>query len=137
MKFALNVEGGYTPPAYNPNTWDVEVRPVAEWRFSNFDIDVNPIIDFTFTGPSGGVPHFNPAAATRFTVLGTVDLGVEYYATFGPLSSFEPVSKEGQYIFETLDLVRWPEWRVRAGLGEGLTAGSNPLTVTTILGHFF
>jgi hypothetical protein len=137
VRFATNVEGGYTPPAYNPNTWDLEVRPVAEWRFWDFDIDVNPVIDFTFTGPSAGFPQFDPAAAVRYTLLGTLDLGVEYYASFGAFGRFEPVAKEGQYIFETMDLVRWPAWRVRAGLGEGLTPNSNPLTVTTVLGHFF
>ncbi len=73
----------------------------------------------------------------RYTLLGTLDFGVEYYPSFGPFAGFEPVPKQGQHIFETLDLVRWPEWGVRAGLGEGFTAGSNALTVTTILGHFF
>jgi hypothetical protein len=137
VKLAVNVEGGYTPSEYNPNTWDLEVRPVAEWRWSSFDIDVNPIVDITFTGPSAGIPQLNPAAALRYTVLGSLDLGLEYYASLGPVNGLSPVAKQGHYLFESLDLVRWPFWRVRAGLGEGLTAWSNPLTVTTILGHFF
>lgn len=137
LTFGVNFEGGYTPPAYDPGTWVFEIRPSAEWRAGAFDLDLNPILDIDFEGPSAGVPRFEPAAAARYTLLGTVDLSAEYYANFGPLSGFEPVARQGQYLFETLDLVRWPEWRVRAGLGEGLTSGSNPLTVTTIVGHFF
>ena len=67
----------------------------------------------------------------------TVPMDLLVKKPFRITRGFEPVSKEGHYIFETLELVRWPAWRVRAGLGEGLTSGSNPLTVTTILGHFF
>ncbi len=137
LGFAVNLEGGYAPPAYNPAMWDLEIRPIAEWRFSNFDIDLNPILDITFEGPSAGVPRFEPAAAVRYTLLHTLDLGAEYYASYGPISGLDPVARQGQYIFETLDLVRWPAWRARVGFGEGLTAGSNPLTVTTIFGHFF
>lgn len=137
LRFGGNFEGGYTPPEYGPATWDFEFRPIAEWRLGGFDIDLNPILDVPFDGPSPGVPRFEPAAAVRYTLLDTLDLGAEYYASYGPVSRFDPVAKQGQYVFETLDLVRWPAWRARVGLGEGLTAGSNPLTVTTIFGHFF
>ncbi len=136
FKFGVNLEGGYTPPSYNPNTSDIEFRPIAEWHISNFDVDVNPVLDFPLTGPAAGVPRFQPSAAARYTLLGTVDLGLEYYADAGSIRHLEPVEREGHYLFETLELVKWAAWKLRAGLGEGLTSGSNPLTVTTIVGHF-
>jgi hypothetical protein len=137
LKFGVNFEGGYVPPEYDPGAWIFEVRPIAEARWGDFDFDVNPIFTVGFDGPSAGVPRFEPAAAVRYTVLETVDLGLEYYAAFGPLDRVAPVSKQGQYVFETVDLVRWPAWRARIGVGEGLTSGSNTLTFTSMIGHFF
>lgn len=137
FRFGINFEGGYVPPSYDPGTWMFEVRPIAEWRIASFDIDLNPVVTFNFEGPSAGVPRFDPAAAMRYTLFATIDVGLEYYASFGPLSGFSPTEKQGHYVFETLDLVRWPAWIVRAGLGEGLTSASNPFTVTTKLGHLF
>jgi hypothetical protein len=69
LKLGVNFEGGYTPPAYDPGTWVFEIRPIAEWRLGELDIDVNPIVDFNFQGSTSGVPRFEPAAAARYTVL--------------------------------------------------------------------
>jgi hypothetical protein len=137
LQLAVNFESGYVPPQYDPGTWLFEVRPIAELKVGSFDFDVNPIVTFGFAGPGAGIPRIEPAAAVRYMLLKTVDLGVEYYAAFGRVDGFTPIAKQGHYVFETVDLVRWPAWRVRLGVGEGLTSGSNPVTITTMFGHFF
>lgn len=119
------------PPAYKFNS-PVDRRPGAQAaEGTNL-----PRPDRVCGWQKGRLARYS-AAAVRYTFFGTLDGGLEYYAMLGPLSGFDPVTKQRHTIFETMDLVRWPAWRLRAGLGEGLTAGSNPLTVTTILGHFF
>ena len=49
----------------------------------------------------------------------------------------DPHSEERHYAFEVVDVVRWPEWILHAGPGEGLTPASTWLIVTTILGQVF
>jgi hypothetical protein len=35
FKLGVNVEGGYTPPPYDPGTGTFEIRPIAEWRIAD------------------------------------------------------------------------------------------------------
>jgi hypothetical protein len=137
FKLGVNFEGGYVPPEYDPGAWVFEVRPVVEARFGDIDLDVNPIVAVGFEGPERRIPRLEPAAAARYTLLDAVDLGLEYYASLGPVNGFRPLAKQGHYVYETVDIVRWRAWKLRAGVGEGVTAGSNPVTFTTVVGHYF
>lgn len=137
IRFAVNVEGGYDPPTFDPGKSALEVRPIAEMHVGDFDFDLNPVLAANGRGAHAGVPRFEPSGAVRYTVLRTVDLSVEYYAALGPVDRFAPLPAQQHTILEAVDLVRWPRWIVRAGVGEGLTSSSNGLVVTTMLGHFF
>jgi hypothetical protein len=136
IRFAANFEGGYDPPAYDPGKSALEIRPIAEMRLGPFDFDLNPVLATNGEGARAGVPRLEPSGAVRFALLHTVDLSVEYYAALGPLNGFLPLDKQSHTIFEAVDLVRWPHWVVRAGIGEGLTESSNGIIFTTMLGHF-
>jgi hypothetical protein len=48
-----------------------------------------------------------------------------------------PLAHQRHYVFETVEVVRWPEWIVHAGVGEGLTSASTRWIVTSIVGHVF
>jgi hypothetical protein len=96
VTFAVNVEGGYTPPAYNPNTWDVELRPVAEWRFSYFDIDANPIIDFTFTGPSASSRQWTLSGGRHGGCAAGLARGSRLEATRSPSPPSSVTSSESE-----------------------------------------
>ena len=135
--FAINVEGGYQPARIDPARWGTEIRPVIDWTRAWFDVDVNPIIAFGWSGDHAGVPQLQPAASVRATIAETVAPGVEYYAQLGPLSDIPPVAEQRHYVFQTVDVVRWPEWIVHLGFGEGLTSASTRWIVTSILGHVF
>lgn len=137
IHLAANVEGGYDPPAFDPGRSALEVRPVAELRLGAFDFDLNPVLAFSGRGAHAGVPRFEPSGAVRYNLFHTVDLSAEYYAELGQVNGFAPLPRQRHMILEAVDLVRWPSWIVRAGIGEGLTSSSNGFVVTTMLGHFF
>jgi hypothetical protein len=86
---------------------------------------------------SAGIPQLQPALALRLLFAGLVQPSVEYYAQLGPVSHFVPLAWQRHYIFETIDVVRWREWIVHIGVGEGLTSASSRFIVTSLLGHHF
>jgi hypothetical protein len=135
FSLAVNLEAGYSPAGYDPARWSCEVRPIVEWHPGNWDIDFNPVLGFGLTGAHAGVPSFEPAAQVRYEFERAFTLGLEYYGATGPLDAVEPVDRQGHYLFETVDFIRWPKWIVHFGVGQGLTPGASPLVVTTIVGR--
>jgi hypothetical protein len=67
--------------------------------------------------------------------LGPVALGVEYYATLGPIAAIAPWSQQEHQIFEVLDLLSVEHFEVNFGVGEGLTQSSAGVVVKAILGY--
>jgi hypothetical protein len=137
VQLALNLEAGYSPAGYDPTRWSAEARPIIEWHPGHWDIDFNPVFAFPLTGAHAGVPSFEPAAQVRYELEHALTLGLEYYGATGPLTAVEPVDRQGHYVFETVDIIQWPKWIVHFGIGQGLTTGSSPVILTSIVGHRF
>jgi hypothetical protein len=71
-----------------------------------------------------------------YKVHEAVSFGFEYYANLGPFSSgFLPLSEEEHYLYEVFNLLAVTRLELNAGVGEGLTAGSNRLIFKMILGY--
>jgi hypothetical protein len=81
--------------------------------------------------------RFEPCGAVRYNLDAMLDLSVEYYADLGPVSGFDASVHQQRYVFEAVDVIGSRTWTFRVGLGEGLTSNSNPITITTIVGHYF
>jgi hypothetical protein len=65
-----------------------------------------------------------------------VSFGFEYYTNLGPFSSgFLPLREEEHYLYEVFNLLSVKRLELNAGVGEGLTAGSNRLIFKMILGY--
>lgn len=100
-----------------------------------FAFAFNPILDFDLAGAgAGGWPSFEPALSALFVVDGLLSAGLEYYGDLGPLDQTSPPSAQQHYLFEVLNVLRWPRIELNVGVGEGLTAASNPFVVKMILG---
>jgi len=54
-----------------------------------------------------------------------------------PIGYIPPLSAQQHDVFEAVELVRWPALGLRLDVGEGLTAGSNPVVIATRVGRFF
>lgn len=64
-----------------------------------------------------------------------MSVGVEYYSNLGPFSGFLPLDQQEHYLFEVFNLLSIPHFELNAGVGEGLTDGSNRLVFKAIVGY--
>jgi hypothetical protein len=136
-RLGVNLEVSYLPPAYDADRWGSEVRPILAWHDRDWLFAFNPILDQSFAGSDARQgPSFQPAfkVARR---AGPVALGIEYYATLGPLSAILPWSQEEQQVFEVVDLWSVDRLEINVGVGEGLTEASAGLVFKAIIGWEF
>jgi hypothetical protein len=134
-RLGLNVELSYLPRAYDRDRWGSELRPIVAWHDATWLLALNPILDQALQGSDASRgPSLQPAVKVART-LGPVALGVEYYATLGPIAAIAPWSQQEHQIFEVLDLLSVEHFEVNFGVGEGLTQSSAGVVVKAILGY--
>lgn len=63
-----------------------------------------------------------------------LSVGVEVYASLGPVDGWLPLAEQEHYIFEVVNVLAWRGVEINVGIGEGLTAASNDLIAKAILG---
>ncbi len=99
---------------------------------------VNPALERTWHGPdvNQGV-GFAPGVKVGYDFTKQVSGGVEYYADYGLLGSFDPLHQQQQQIFAVTDLNVSPKWEINFGIGIGPTAGTDHLIVKGIVGRRF
>lgn len=137
LRWGLNIEISDLPPSYDPNRWGAEVRPIVAYATptGRFAFAFNPILDFDLSGAAAtGWPSFEPALSALFVEDGLLSVGLEYYGDLGPIDQPSRASAQQHYLFEVLNVLRWRRLELNFGVGEGLTATSNPFVVKMILG---
>jgi len=136
-RLGMNFEVSYLPPTYDHDKWGSEIRPILAWHDPDWLFVLNPILDQPLAGSDASQgPSFQPALKVARTV-GPVALGIEYYATLGPITNVAPWSDEQQQIFECVDLLSVEDFELNAGVGEGLTTSSEGVVFKVILGYEF
>ena len=71
------------------------------------------------------------------TVSRNVALGLEYYASLGPVKHLDRWSDQQQQIFPVIDVDLGPRWEFNFGVGFGMTPSTDRLIVKMILGYRF
>jgi hypothetical protein len=121
--------------SYNARRWDTtrvtsEIRPIIGWHLKLVDIFVNPIVDTAYDGVKNLV--FVPSARVAYNFGSRWAMAVEEYADYGPVREFHPAGEQAHQIYCVVDAnVRG--WEVEAGIGAGLTANSDRVTLKLIL----
>lgn len=137
LRLGINVELSLLPATYDRSRWGAEVRPIAAWEDDRWIFAVNPNLGMSLAAPDGQEgPSFEPGAMAKLKLAG-IALGVEYFASLGPVRSFLPIAQQEHYVFETIDVLSWRGMELNVGLGEGLTAASNSIVLKTIIGYAF
>jgi hypothetical protein len=131
LGFALNVELGQVPPAYEAGHGGVELRPIFDLKAGRFYLSINPIIGFDFAGGDAGFPQFEPEAAMTVRLFGTTELGVEYYGAIGPIHRPAPAAEQVHRLFGIVNYVRGA-FGIQLGIGYGF-AGGDKWIVKSIL----
>ena len=111
--------------------WDTtrftsEVRPIIGWHLKPIDIIINPIVDTAYDGL--GNPEFVPAARIAYNFKSGWTLAAEEYDDYGPVSAFLPRTEQVHQFYGVVDRT-WKAWDIEAGIGVGLTNGSDRLTL--------
>ncbi len=135
---SVSNEVGYQRAAYSPDTWTWEIRPIVDKKIGRWYLAFNPALDRSWHGPSvnKGV-EFSPNAKFSYDFTKKISGGIEYYAAWGPITGFDPLHDQQQQIVPAIDLDHGPNWEFNAGLGVGVTAGTDHLIVKCIVGRRF
>ena len=84
--------------------------PIATWRSAGGRVyaSVNPIVDFSLAGCRGAAKRrpFEPAATMCYVFPGLMSVGVEYYASFGALGTWQPLEEQEHYLFQVINVVQ-------------------------------
>ncbi len=137
LRWGVNLEISDLPARFDPHRWGAEIRPILAYTTPErrFAFAFNPILDFDLAGAgAGGWPSFEPALSALVVVEGLLSAGLEYYGDLGPIDQPLPPSAQQHYLFEVLNVLAWRRIELNVGVGEGLTAASNPFVVKMILG---
>jgi hypothetical protein len=121
--------------SFNAKRWDTkgftsEIRPIIGWHLKPIDIIINPILDTAYDGL--GNLEFVPAARVAYNFKSGWAAAMEEYDDFGPMHGFLPAPEQVHQIYAVVDRT-WKTWDIEAGVGVGMTNGSDRLTLKLIL----
>ena len=102
---SLSMEIGYQRPAFSPDTWTWEIRPIIDKKIGPWYFAFNPALDRSFHGPgvNQGVT-FSPNVKFSYDFTKKIAGGLEYYASYGPLGGFDALRNQQQQFFPTIDV---------------------------------
>lgn len=135
---SLSNEVGYQRRQFSTDTWTWEIRPIVDKQLGRWYLSFNPTVDRSLHGASETKGfEFSPNFKFSYDVVKQVSLGLEYYGSLGPITSFDPVAQQQQQIFPTIDLSVSPKWEFNFGVGVGMTRSTDHMIIKMILGRRF
>jgi hypothetical protein len=132
---SLSTEIGYQKLMFFPRQWLTELRPIIDKKINRFYFALNSTIDLSLDKNQHDGLQFNPCFKTNYEINKRVSLGLEYYGGLGPFKKFDPIQKQKHMLFGAIDLDFDPDWEFNAGMGYGLTTGTDKWIVKLILGR--
>jgi hypothetical protein len=133
--YGMNFEFSYNARHWDPSRFTSEIRPIIGWHLHPVDIIVNPILDNSWKGGFQNL-DFAPEARVAYNFPSPWAIAVEEYADLGPLRNFYPLGQQSNQIYAVFDH-NSKALNVEAGVGFGLTAGSDKVTLKLILSRDF
>ena len=135
---SLSAEIGYQRRRYSSDSWTVELRPIIDKQLGRWYLAFNPAIDRSLQGLNQHRGwNFSPNVKAGYDITKKVNAGIEYYGALGPITGFDPLSQQQQQIVPAIDLNLSPNWEFNAGIGVGVTGGTDHLLVKMIVGYRF
>ena len=128
--YGTNFEFSFNAERWDPTRFTSEIRPIIGWHLKWFDLFFNPILDTAYDGL--GKLEFEPSTRLAYRLRGAWALAVEEYADLGPLEDLHSASEQAHQLYGVVD-GRWRAVDVEVGVGAGLTAAADDLTLKLIL----
>jgi hypothetical protein len=132
--YGVNFEFSNETPAFAQTRFAMEIRPIIGVRNETYEFIVNPIVDIGFG--KYGEADFAPAARVARKFGPDLYAGFEYYADFGKIGDFKPLTEQQHTLFAVTDF-KLGVFDVNFGVGYGLTPVSDRWVVKTIIGYAF
>jgi|GraSoi2013_100cm_1033763.scaffolds.fasta_scaffold59687_1 hypothetical protein len=129
--YGVNFEFSYAMPQFLDTRWLIEMRPIIGWRKGDYEFIINPIVDFGI-GQNGGA-DFAPAARFARKLGENFAVGFEYYTDLGRPQDRLPFNEQQHNLYAVVDF-KIGRFDVNAGVGYGLTHGSDRLMAKMIIG---
>lgn len=132
--YGLNFEFSVNQDYWESRTITSEIRPIVGLHLHPWDFIYNPIVDTDYTGGFGNL-QYNPAGRVAYNLNDRWAVAVEEYDGFGPLRHFVPYNQQFHEIWATMDHYssKFLGMDVEAGIGFGLTPGSDKVTLKLML----
>jgi hypothetical protein len=128
--YGTNFEFSFNAERWDPTRFTSEIRPIIGWHLKRVDLFFNPILDTAYDGL--GKLEFEPSTRLAYRLRGAWALAVEEYADLGPLEDLHPTSEQAHQLYGVVD-GRWRAVDVEFGVGAGLTAAADDVTLKLIL----
>jgi hypothetical protein len=128
--YGINFEFSYNAQHWDPYRSTSEIRPILGWHLGKFDIIINPILDNSWTGFNN--LDFAPCARLAYNIDKTWAIAAEVYSDYGVLKHFLPFEQQSQQLFGVVDY-KSSDFNIEAGVGYGLTPGSDRLVVKLMI----
>ena len=134
LLYGANFEFSVNANYWEERTITSEIRPIVGLHLHRVDLIYNPIVDTDYRGGLGGL-QYNPAGRIGYNLNDNWALALEEYDGFGPLHDFVPVHEQFHEIWAVMDHASNKSLgiNVEAGIGVGLTAGSDKITLKLML----
>jgi hypothetical protein len=128
--YGVNFEFSFNAAHWDSARFTSEVRPIVGWHLRRVDLIVNPILDTAYDGLKN--VDFAPATRVAYNCTKTWTAALEAYDDFGPLHQFRPASQQSHQLYGVVDHSA-KFLNLEAGVGVGLTKGSDRLTLKLLL----
>jgi hypothetical protein len=132
--YGANFEFSVNASYWEDRTITSEIRPIVGLHLHPVDLIYNPILDTDYRGGFGGL-QYNPAGRVAYNLNDNWAFAVEEYDGFGALHDFIPLHQQFHELWVVTDHSS-PNIlgiNVEAGIGFGLTAGSDKVTLKLML----
>jgi hypothetical protein len=128
--YGANFEFSTNSKHWDSSRFTSEVRPIIGWHLHPIDIIVNPIVDTAYDGLKN--LDFAPATRVAYNWTKAWATALEEYDDFGPFHQFRSTSAQSHQLYGVIDHTT-KLFNIEAGVGFGLTQGSDRLTLKLIL----
>jgi hypothetical protein len=129
--YGMNFEFSFNYSYWESRTVTGEIRPIIGANLGKWELIYNPIVDTDYTGGLGGL-EFNPAGRIVYNINDKWDVAAEEYDGFGRFRNFDTLHDQFHEVWAVFDhnskIVD-----IEAGVGLGLTAGSDRWTLKLML----
>ncbi|MBF6567895.1 MAG: hypothetical protein IVW54_03345 [Candidatus Binataceae bacterium] len=137
ISFGMNVELDYMSSTADPNPLSLDVMPIAQAVWGKWTVVGNFALSKPFNGPGNKNIDFQPAGGISYRLLDWLEPGLEYFGDLGPMTPFARLPYQEQFITPSINLLLNPRLEFNAGVGFGLTRGSNGTFVKSTVGWLF